>query len=83
VSDAIQDVVMPKFGVEMEPAVLTKWLKRIGDEIQRGELLFEAETGKAVQEVAADISGVLIEQTVSEGDEVPLLTVVGRIRVRA
>lgn len=74
---------MPKLGIAMETVVLTKWLKQVGDEVERGESIFEVETDKASQEVPAETSGVLIEQLVAEGEEVPLFAVVGRMDVQS
>lgn len=53
------EVVMPRLGWNMEEGALATWRKRDGDLVEAGEILFEVESDKAVQEVEALDSGVL------------------------
>jgi pyruvate dehydrogenase E2 component (dihydrolipoamide acetyltransferase) len=53
------EVVMPRLGWNMEEGSLAEWLKRPGDQIEAGEVLFSVESDKAVQEVEALEGGVL------------------------
>jgi pyruvate dehydrogenase E2 component (dihydrolipoamide acetyltransferase) len=53
------EVVMPRLGWTMEVGRVVEWLKRDGDQVQAGELLFLVETEKAVTEVESLDSGVL------------------------
>jgi pyruvate dehydrogenase E2 component (dihydrolipoamide acetyltransferase) len=52
-------VVMPKLGLTMTEGIITKWFKKEGDRVEKGEKLFEAETDKLTNEVEATESGVL------------------------
>jgi len=54
----------------MESGVIVKWLKSEGDQVQKGDPLFELDTEKVTQEVEADSSGVLLKILANEGDEI-------------
>ena len=64
-------VVMPKLGLTMQEATLTRWLKAEGEAIEEGDLLFEFESDKSTMEYEAPAAGVLAERLVSEGTTVP------------
>jgi len=53
------EVVMPRLGWNMEVGALAGWRKRDGDSVRVGEILFEVESDKAVQEVESLESGIL------------------------
>jgi pyruvate dehydrogenase E2 component (dihydrolipoamide acetyltransferase) len=53
------EVVMPRLGWNMEVGAVASWRKRDGETVEAGEILFEIESDKAVQEVEAMESGVL------------------------
>ena len=72
-------IIMPKLGMTMETGVLTKWLKKEGDKVEKGEPLFELETDKLNTVVEATESGVLRKILVPEGTEVAILKEVGVI----
>src|ERR1043165_5576834 len=55
----------------MESGTIVKWLKNEGDQVERGEPLYELDTDKVTQEVEAEASGVLLKIAVLEG-EVPV-----------
>src|SRR4051812_18558244 len=55
----------------MESGTIVKWLKAEGDQVERGEPLYELDTDKVTQEVEAEATGVLLKIAVSEG-EVPV-----------
>ena len=55
----------------MESGTIVKWLKSEGDQVHKGEPLYELDTDKVTQEVEADASGVLLKIAVAEG-EVPV-----------
>jgi pyruvate dehydrogenase E2 component (dihydrolipoamide acetyltransferase) len=55
----------------MEAGTIVKWLKAEGEQVQKGEPLYELDTDKVTQEVEADASGVLLKIAVQEG-EVPV-----------
>src|SRR5919199_377875 len=53
------EIAMPKLGWTMEEGVLVEWLKKDGEPVNAGELLFTVESDKALQEVGAFDSGIL------------------------
>ncbi|HZS29390.1 MAG TPA: biotin/lipoyl-containing protein, partial [Candidatus Angelobacter sp.] len=55
------DVVMPQMGESIFEGTITKWLKKVGDKVQRDEPLFEISTDKVDAEIPAPTSGVLRE----------------------
>src|SRR5436309_10052185 len=65
------EVKLPRLGQGMESGTIVKWLKAEGDQVEKGEPLFEVDTDKATQEVEAEASGVLLKIAVAEG-EVPV-----------
>src|ERR1700690_3328246 len=73
------DVVMPQMGESIFEGTITKWLKKLGDKVQRDEPLFEISTDKVDAEIPAPASGVLQEIKVSEGATVAVNTIVGTI----
>ena len=66
-------VVMPKLGLTMTEGTVSKWLKKVGDEVKEGEPLFEVETDKLTNTIEASASGVLRHLFVEEGITVPVL----------
>jgi pyruvate dehydrogenase E2 component (dihydrolipoamide acetyltransferase) len=62
------DVRLPRLGQGMESGTIVKWLKSEGDNVEKGEPLYELDTDKVTQEVEADASGVLLKIAVSEGE---------------
>ncbi len=74
-----QAVIFPKLGQTMEEGAIVKWLKKEGDKIAKGDILFEIETDKANLEVESFFEGVLLKIYVFEGVTVPVNTVVGYI----
>jgi pyruvate dehydrogenase E2 component (dihydrolipoamide acetyltransferase) len=73
------DVIMPQMGESIFEGTITKWLKKPGDRIERDEPLFEISTDKVDAEIPAPSAGVLKEIKVSEGQTVPIQTVVAII----
>ncbi|HTV58678.1 MAG TPA: 2-oxoglutarate dehydrogenase, E2 component, dihydrolipoamide succinyltransferase [Verrucomicrobiae bacterium] len=73
------DVIMPQMGESIFEGTITKWLKKPGDKIERDEPLFEISTDKVDAEIPAPTAGVLKEIKVSEGQTVPIQTVVAVI----
>ena len=65
------EIKLPRLGQGMESGTIVKWLKSEGDEVEKGEALYELDTDKVTQEVEADASGVLLKIAVAEG-EVPV-----------
>jgi pyruvate dehydrogenase E2 component (dihydrolipoamide acetyltransferase) len=73
------EIVMPKLSDTMTEGVFGSWKKSIGDPVQRGDVIAEVETDKAVMDLEAFASGILLEQRVHSGELVPVGTVIGLI----
>jgi 2-oxoglutarate dehydrogenase E2 component (dihydrolipoamide succinyltransferase) len=73
------DVVMPQMGESIFEGTITKWLKKPGDKVERDEPLFEISTDKVDAEIPSPSAGVLKEIKVTEGQTVPINTVVAVI----
>jgi pyruvate dehydrogenase E2 component (dihydrolipoamide acetyltransferase) len=67
-------VLMPKQGQSVETCIITKWYKKSGENVKKGEEIFSYETDKASFEQEAPSDGILLEIFYNEGDEVPVLT---------
>ena len=72
------EVKLPRLGQGMEAGTIVRWLKSEGDEVAKGEPLYELDTDKVTQEVEAEAAGVLLKIVVPEG-EVDVGTTVGVI----
>ena len=68
----MSEVVMPRLSDTMEEGELAKWLKNVGDPVQKGESLAEIETDKATMDLEAFEDGILEQQLVAEGTIVPI-----------
>jgi pyruvate dehydrogenase E2 component (dihydrolipoamide acetyltransferase) len=66
-------VIMPKAGISVESCIITEWLKKPGDKVAVGDILFSYETDKASFECESTAEGVLLEIFYGDGDEVPVL----------
>jgi len=65
------EIKLPRLGQGMEAGTIVRWLKSEGEQVEKGEPLYELDTDKVTQEVEADASGVLLKIAVAEG-EVPV-----------
>jgi 2-oxoglutarate dehydrogenase E2 component (dihydrolipoamide succinyltransferase) len=70
------DVIMPQMGESIFEGTITRWLKKIGDAVQKDEPLFEISTDKVDAEIPSPVAGVLSEIKVQEGATVQINTVV-------
>lgn len=66
------EVKMPKFGETMTEGTIFNWLVEEGDNIEKGDPLFEIETDKASLEVEAEESGILAKILVAENESAPI-----------
>ncbi len=73
------EIIMPKMSDAMEEGKVLRWIKHVGDEIQKGEPIAEIETDKANVELEAPESGVLQQISVQEGESAPIGTSIGII----
>ncbi len=70
---AAQGVLMPKAGITVEECIITEWVKKVGDQVAVGDILFTYETDKATFECESTAAGTLLEIFYNDGDEVPVL----------
>ncbi len=73
------DVIMPQMGESIAEGTITKWLKKVGDPVERDEPLFEISTDKVDAEIPSPEDGTLLEILVPEGETVEINTVVARL----
>jgi 2-oxoglutarate dehydrogenase E2 component (dihydrolipoamide succinyltransferase) len=73
------DVFMPQMGESVAEGTIVRWLKQVGDAIDKDEPLFEVSTDKVDAEIPAPDAGVLLDIRVKEGDTVPVNSVVAVI----
>ncbi|MDP2112697.1 MAG: dihydrolipoamide acetyltransferase family protein [Bacteroidota bacterium] len=66
-------VLMPRQGQSVETCILGEWVKKKGDAVKIGDILFSYETDKASFEEDAKADGILLDVFFAEGDEVPVL----------
>jgi pyruvate dehydrogenase E2 component (dihydrolipoamide acetyltransferase) len=74
-------VVMPQMGESIAEGTIVRWIKKVGDAVDRDEPLFEISTDKVDAEIPSPAAGVLTEITVKEGETVAVDSVVGMIGV--
>jgi pyruvate dehydrogenase E2 component (dihydrolipoamide acetyltransferase) len=72
-------VVMPQMGESIAEGTIVRWIKKVGDTVDRDEPLFEISTDKVDAEIPSPAAGVLTEIKVKEGETVPVNAVVGTI----
>src|SRR6478672_7157051 len=70
---------MPQMGESIAEGTLSRWLKKVGDQVKRDEPIFEISTDKVDAEIPAPSAGVLAEILVTEGQTVAVQTVVARL----
>src|SRR6195952_980955 len=70
---------MPQMGESIAEGTLSKWLKKVGDPVKRDEPMFEISTDKVDAEIPSPTTGILAEILVTEGQTVPVQTLVARL----
>src|SRR5471030_3173003 len=73
------DVVMPQMGESIAEGTIVRWIKKVGDKVDRDEPLFEISTDKVDAEIPSPAAGVVAEIRVKEGETVPVNSVVAVI----
>ena len=76
-----ETINMPKLGFDMAEGTLVRWVKQVGENIKKGDVLAEIETDKATIEVESPAGGVILQLIVNQGDIVPVnapIAVVGQ-----
>lgn len=72
-------VLMPQMGESIAEGTIVRWIKKVGDSVDRDEPLFEISTDKVDAEIPSPVAGVLLEITAREGETVPVNTPVATI----
>ncbi len=67
-----ETINMPKLGFDMAEGLLVRWVKQVGENINKGDVLAEIETDKATVEVESSASGVVLQLVVDQGTMVPV-----------
>src|SRR5512143_4164776 len=73
------EVVMPQMGESIAEGTIVRWIKKVGDRVERDEPLFEISTDKVDAEIPSPAAGVLAEIKANEGERVPVDSVVAVI----
>ena len=73
------NVVMPQMGESVTEGTITKWLRKVGEQVGRDEPLFEISTDKVDAEIPSPAAGILSQILVKEDQTVPVNTVVAVI----
>ncbi len=67
-----ETIKMPKLGFDMAEGTLVRWVKNVGENINKGDVLAEIETDKATVEVESHAAGVVLQHLVDAGTSVPV-----------
>ncbi len=73
------DVLMPQMGESIAEGTIVKWLKKVGDTVQRDEPLLEISTDKVDAEIPSPAAGTLAEILAKEGETVAVNSVIARL----
>src|SRR6186713_1350667 len=73
------NVLMPQMGESIAEGTIVRWIKKVGDPIDKDEPLFEISTDKVDAEIPSPGAGILLEIKVKEGETVPVNSVVATI----
>ncbi|MBD0852232.1 pyruvate dehydrogenase complex dihydrolipoamide acetyltransferase [Maribacter arenosus] len=80
IPEGVEIVKMPRLSDTMEEGTVASWLKKVGDQIEEGDILAEIETDKATMEFESFYSGTLLYIGIKEGESSPVdavLAVIG------
>ena len=80
IPEGVTIVTMPRLSDTMEEGTVASWLKKVGDEVEEGDILAEIETDKATMEFESFHSGTLLHIGIQEGESAPVddvLAVIG------
>ena len=77
------EVPMPQMGESIAEGTVSKWLKQVGDPVEKDEPILEISTDKVDAEIPAPESGTLVEVRIQEGETVEIGTVMAYIDTEA
>jgi 2-oxoglutarate dehydrogenase E2 component (dihydrolipoamide succinyltransferase) len=73
------DMVMPKMGESITEGTIIKWLKQVGDTVEKDEIILEISTDKVDSEIPTPVSGKIVELLANENDTVEVGNVIAKI----
>ena len=73
------DFQLPRLADSLDESIVSRWLKKAGDKVRKGEPLVEIETDKVNAEIESPVDGVLLEIVVPEGKAAAVGAVIARI----
>lgn len=73
------EIFMPKAGMDMKEGTLLRWLKNVGDSVEKDEPIMEIETDKITMEAEAPATGILLAKLIDDETTVPVLQTIGYI----
>ncbi len=78
-SNSLIDVIMPKMGESLQEGTIVRWIKKVGESVERDEMILEISTDKVDTEVPAPVSGVIAEILYKEGETIEVGKVIAKI----
>jgi 2-oxoglutarate dehydrogenase E2 component (dihydrolipoamide succinyltransferase) len=75
------DIIMPKLGESIIEATITRWLKKVGEQINEDDAIAEIATDKVDSEIPSPVEGILEEILYKEGDVIPVGKVIAVINM--
>src|SRR5690606_15376082 len=79
IPEGVEIINMPRLSDTMEEGTVASWLKKVGDEVEEGDILAEIETDKATMEFESFYSGTLLYVGINEGESAPVDTILAII----
>ncbi|PXX23976.1 pyruvate dehydrogenase complex dihydrolipoamide acetyltransferase [Arenibacter sp. ARW7G5Y1] len=79
IPEGVEIIKMPRLSDTMEEGTVATWLKKVGDEVEEGDILAEIETDKATMEFESFYSGILLYVGIKEGETAPVDSVLAVI----
>lgn len=76
-------MIMPQMGESIAEATIAKWLKNVGDKVEKDQSILEISTDKVDSEIPAPATGVIVEILYKQGDVVPVKTKIATIETDA
>lgn len=77
------EMLMPKMGESITEGTILKWLKGVGDTVEKDEIILEISTDKVDSEIPAPVSGIIAELVAQEGDTVEVKKTIALIETEA